>query len=266
MSSINASIYIPRMHIKHTQESIAYYMAQFGIVSHVDFTPINKKPGFGENVNEVVKSAFVHFSDPWFCNDKKKYHFQSVTTGEENNTFWKTIASGIAYKLQVSNEYWLCLKNKNPIQRTFMNIHQVVENGRYLESLIHAQAKKIAELENKIKSMLDFDTNCFNDGHDENRIEKPSLYETFNNTSDIREIIDLINKYDYTDEEVSEVINIYEPYENNYIPEVEHIETLLMYFPKSKISYNTMNAIKNSFPDRVKYILELQNINLERTN
>jgi hypothetical protein len=88
--------------------------------------------------------------------------------------------------------------------------------------------------------------------------EKPSLYNTFTTTSDIRCIIDLINKYDYTDEEVSEVINIYEPYEDNNIPEVEHIEVLLMYFPKSIISHNTMNAIKKSFPDRVEPILKLQ--------
>ncbi len=88
--------------------------------------------------------------------------------------------------------------------------------------------------------------------------EKPSLYNTFKNTGDIRVILDLINKYDYTDEEASMVINIYEPYENDYIPEVEHIEVLLMYFPTSEVSHNTMNAIKNTFPDRVNPILELQ--------
>lgn len=88
---------------------------------------------------------------------------------------------------------------------------------------------------------------------------KPSLYVAFKNAGDISEIIDLIDKYYYTDEEASEVINFYEPYENNYIPEVEHIEVLLTYFPKGEISNNTMNAIKNCFPDRVKPILELQN-------
>lgn len=165
--SIMSSIYIPRMSVDHTEESVAYYMAQYGIgtVSHVDFTPINKKPGFGENVNEVVKSAFVHFSDPWFCSDKL-YYFQ-CRTFMGNTKFWEIIASGIGYKLQVSdNEYWLCFKNKNPVQRTMMNIHQVVENGRYLEGLIEAQAKKIAELEDKLKTMLEFDTNCFDDEQD----------------------------------------------------------------------------------------------------
>ena len=150
--SISTSIYIPRMSIDHNEESIKYYMEHYriGDVSHVDFTPINKKPGFGENVDQVVKSAFVHFSDPWFCSDKF-YHFQSRTF-MGNETFWDTIASGQPYKLQVNpSEYWLCLKNKNPIQRSMMNIHQVVENGRHLEGLVEAQAKKIEELERKLE-------------------------------------------------------------------------------------------------------------------
>ena len=152
--SIYSSIYIPRVDSEHTEESITYYMAHYniGTVSHIDFTPINKKPGFKENVKEVVKSAFVHFSDPWFCSDKL-YYFQSRTY-MGNTKFWETIASGIGYKLQVSdNEYWLCFKNKNPVQRTMMNIHQVVENGRHLEGLIEAQAKTIQEQAEKIEAL-----------------------------------------------------------------------------------------------------------------
>ena len=101
--------------------------------------------------------------------------------------------------------------------------------------------------------------------------EKPSLYNVFKTTGDIRVIIDLIDKYNYIDEEVSEevsdIINIYEPYEDNYIPEIEHIEVLLMYFPKSKITYNTINAIKKSFPNRVEYILGLKSfIEMDNNN
>ena len=90
-------------------------------------------------------------------------------------------------------------------------------------------------------------------------IEKPSLVKEYETTADIRVIINLINKYNYTDEEANEVINIYEPYENDYIPEVEHIETLLLYFPNSRVSNNTMNAIKKCFPHMVEPILKLQN-------
>ena len=48
------------------------------------------------------------------------------------------------------NPHWICLKNRNPVQRTLMNIHQVVENGRYLEGLIEEQAKTIQEQRVKI--------------------------------------------------------------------------------------------------------------------
>ena len=161
--SISTSLYIPRMSVDHTEKFIRSIMEfyRIGTVIQVDFTPINKKPGFGENVDQVVKSAFVHFSDPWFCSDKL-YHFQ-CRTFMGNIDFWETIAIGQPYKLQISPaEYWLCLKNKNPIQRTMMNIHQVVENGRHLEGLleiqaktIEEQAKKIEDLERKVEGMRD---------------------------------------------------------------------------------------------------------------
>lgn len=128
------------MSVEYTEEMIAYYMIhdKIGIVSYVDFTSINQKPGFGENVDEVVKSAFVHFS----------------ATNLSNHDFWHTIATGQPYKLKIkSDEYWLCLKNNNPIQRTLMNLHQVVENGRHLEGLIESQAKIIQEQANKLEEL-----------------------------------------------------------------------------------------------------------------
>ena len=137
MSAIT-SIYIPRMSINHTENSITEFMYQFqiGEVSYIDFTPINKKPGFTEIHDEKFMSAFVHFSTPWL----------------KNCDFWETIASDKPYKIQVSpREYWLCLKNKNPVQRTMMNIHQVVDNGRHLEKLVEEQSKKIKELDYKLE-------------------------------------------------------------------------------------------------------------------
>lgn len=88
--------------------------------------------------------------------------------------------------------------------------------------------------------------------------EKPNLKVDFQSNGDIRSLYDLISKYQYTDEEASEVINIYEPYTNNSIPEVEHIEFLLGYFPNSKISESTLSAIQYSFPNRLPVILKLK--------
>ena len=136
MSAIT-SIYIPRISTCRDEKYImdAMYQFQIGEVSYVDFTPINKKPGFVEIHDEQYMSAFVHFSRPW----------------STSSDFWDTIADEKPYKLQVtSREYWLCLKNKNPVQRTMMNIHQVVDNGRHLEKVIEDQAKKIKELDDKL--------------------------------------------------------------------------------------------------------------------
>jgi|LakMenEpi03Aug12_release.lakeMendotaPanAssembly.Ray.scaffolds.fasta_scaffold512575_2 hypothetical protein len=151
MSSIYTSIYIPRMAAEHDEESITNVMEKYkiGTVSHVDFTPIYKKPGFGEKVDDVVKSAFVHFSDEMMTIDK----WGCTRLG--NSKFWHTILNlGEAFKVQVNEkEYWLCLNNKKPVQRTMMNIHQVVENGRYLEHLVQEQGKKLREQEDTIHNL-----------------------------------------------------------------------------------------------------------------
>ena len=142
------------MSTRHTLGSIKNIMSTFriGTVERIDFTPINKKPGFGENVDDVVMSAFVHFSDP-ILGDDNCYNYTSDSYLRDNN-FWDTISYDQPYRLQVSyNEYWICLKNKKPVRYTMMNIHQVVENGRYLENLIEEQNNKIKELEKKIDNM-----------------------------------------------------------------------------------------------------------------
>jgi len=137
MNSIK-SIYVPRMSTRWTEEAVIEKMTRYGFgnVSRVDFTPINKKPGFGENVDLVVKSAFIHFE---FINI---YY-----------TLWDTLENNGSYKFQVdTNEYWILLKNKNPVQETLMNLHQIVENGRYLENLINNQAEEISQLRESLAS------------------------------------------------------------------------------------------------------------------
>lgn len=142
------SLYIPRMSVKHDKDSISGYleMLNIGVVSRVDFTPINKKPGFKEDIGSNTKSAFVHFS-----NVPQGYFGKGFPYDVH---FWSEIYSGKSFKLQVSeNEYWLCLKNNKPIQKTLMNIHQVVENGRHLENLVEEQAKKIQEQQEIIEKL-----------------------------------------------------------------------------------------------------------------
>jgi hypothetical protein len=151
----DASIYIPRMSTKWTEAGVKNFMGdlRIGTVSRVDFTPINKKPGFSEKTNEDFMSAFIHFSDPYVYNDHYVFRFEMYMG---NQRFWDEIENNRPYKLYTPigvGEYWICLKNKNPVQRTMMNIHQVVENGRHLESLVSEQAEEIKNLKETVAEL-----------------------------------------------------------------------------------------------------------------
>ena len=143
MNSI--SIYIPRVNSNVTENYVKDVFGDQGItgIVRVDFTPIGKKPGFGENVDNVIKSAFVHFK-------------VSNSYMQSTYNFWRLINESIGYKFYpsyITTEYWLLLPAKKPIQQTMMNNSQIVENGRHLENLIEHQANKIEEQANKIEEL-----------------------------------------------------------------------------------------------------------------
>lgn len=152
---------------------------KFGVVNRVDFTTINKKPGFSENMTNNFKSAFVHFDCIW----NKSYLYS-----KDGKKFWDAIENETPYKVNLEknefergkNEYWICLKNKNPVKSTLMNIHQVVENSRYLENLVAEQSneieeqnkkiteqgKQIANLQIMLEALLTMDKKMFDDEED----------------------------------------------------------------------------------------------------
>jgi hypothetical protein len=156
MNSIT-SIYIPRMSVIHTEESVINVMfnLRIGTVSRVDFIPINKKPGFVEKFDDVYKSAFVHFYLPL-----PRYEGPPLPAEDtaglclRNQYIWDMLDTDEPCRVKVSpNEYWFILQNKNPVSETMMNIHQVVENGRHLEGLIEKQNKKLEEQDTTIKKL-----------------------------------------------------------------------------------------------------------------
>lgn len=141
------SIYIPRLYSSWTQKGVIEIMERFsiGLANRVDFTPVHCIPGFRENMNDIWVSAFVHFDFPYIIHDKRNPLYESEQC---NNEFWDVVESDKPYRLQISrHEYWICLKNRDPVARTRMNIHQVVENCRHLEGVISSQAHKISRLE-----------------------------------------------------------------------------------------------------------------------
>jgi Asp-tRNA(Asn)/Glu-tRNA(Gln) amidotransferase C subunit len=143
MTSI-ISIYIPRMSLFIKEDMIKAEFNKFiGEVLRVDFTSIDKKPGFKENFNTTFKSAFIHLTIIY------------------NTTLVKTILNslnnGLGYKFypQCNKEYWILLKVKNPIIQTWMNNSQIVENCRYLESKLEIQEETIKYLQEKLEKVID---------------------------------------------------------------------------------------------------------------
>lgn len=144
MSSQLNSIYIPRVSKVHTEESIRYIMdvSRVGMVTRVDFTPINKSKGFQKVVEPgAFRSAFVHFTTTW----------QHPTY---THVVWEGIRNDVPHQLVVSkDEYWICMKNKSPIQSTHMNIHQVVDNCAYLEKQLIAQTSETETLKEQVTEL-----------------------------------------------------------------------------------------------------------------
>jgi len=115
-----------------------------GFVARVDFTPINKSKGFQKVIEPgAFRSAFVHF----LPQRQPPMYIHPV---------WDCVEKEVPYHLHVSKEeYWICLKNKSPVQNTHMNIHQVVDNCAYLEKLIITQKTEIESLKNVVSEILD---------------------------------------------------------------------------------------------------------------
>jgi len=113
MNSI-MSIYIPRIHNSYDENYINSVMQFFmiGTVKRVDFCAI-------EGIEDYC-SAFIHFM--YYMDNS--YVYEMLISLEQ----------GHSQKLQIApKEYWILLKNNNPVTDTRLNIHQVVENARLLE-------------------------------------------------------------------------------------------------------------------------------------
>ena len=146
MNSIK-SIYIPRMSSFIDEEYIKceFNYLGIGMVSRVDFTELNKTPGFHRMSSDTqeYKSAFVHF----------KYLYYNEFTVNILDSFEKGKPAHI-YPDLYKREFWILLPAKNPVPETMMNIHQVVENCRILEERIKVLEEKNELLTEKVNNVL----------------------------------------------------------------------------------------------------------------
>lgn len=132
------------MSSSNSKEGVVEVFKTLGTVSRVDFTNINKKQGFVENLSDPVKSAFVHL----------------INLTELGIRVKAGVSEGETYKINPGvhssdTEYWLILPAHSPIQETMMNNSQIVENCKNLEKKVNDQATTIQMHEFKIKSLED---------------------------------------------------------------------------------------------------------------
>jgi len=109
------SFYIPRIHKYYTTEDIkaTFRVFNIGEIERIDY--VNKRG------DDTYYSAFVYMS----------YMYNTTTA---NDIMYYLQKEEGYYQLWVEkNVFWWILKNKNPIDYTHYNIHQVVENARLLK-------------------------------------------------------------------------------------------------------------------------------------
>ena len=146
MDGLNC-IYIPRISTLVPSEVVARELENCGIgrVSRVDFAPITKQPGFGKDIDSVVRSAFVHFKDS-FVNELTAEIMQKFKNGE-GYRFYPDFCPPPYFR----REYWLLLKATNPIPETTMTNAQIVNNCHLLEVRVEEQAQTIRQLQEALE-------------------------------------------------------------------------------------------------------------------
>lgn len=143
------------MALCHTEHSVRDVFRAYGFsVLSVDFNPINKeKHGFTEQYDQYM-CAFVYFT---IIGGGFPYSesFVQICTSEIDMEPLQISLKGNAGLNWSMNEFWMLLKNKKPIARSRFNIHQIVENARYMELQIEQQAKKIEEQAKQIEALME---------------------------------------------------------------------------------------------------------------
>lgn len=148
------SIYVPRMKSQYTFQDVFHivqntFHIQLGLNAYaydIDFVCVNPSRTFFSNLkpNDKFKAAFIYMNI--VCNQK--------------HPSLNKIINGIAHKIEISdNEFWWILKNSNPIERTCLNIHQIVHLSQFLEQSVLKQQNCIKQLQENMGKLIDHITN-----------------------------------------------------------------------------------------------------------
>jgi len=153
MASTNTqmySVFIPTISKAHTEERIAYYFAVncVGKVERVDFVEFQSGiKGLHGDVKDF-QQAFVHFSP-----DQKTHEIMEAIKQKGSYLFypWEKSLKVCSFKEQ--NQYWILLKNKNPVPKTELNVNQLAHNQKLLEERSAQMEEREALMVQKMAQM-----------------------------------------------------------------------------------------------------------------
>jgi len=141
MSSINSqmcSVFIPTIPKIHTEEIIANYFALncVGKVERVDF--VEFQSGL-KGLQKDFQQAFVHFSP-----QQKTREIMEAIEQKGSYRF---------YPFKEQNQYWILLKNKNPVPKTELNVNQLAHNQNLMEEREAIMVQKMEKMEQRMAQM-----------------------------------------------------------------------------------------------------------------
>ena len=156
MASTNSqmySVFIPTISKVHTEEIIANYFAlnSVGKVERVDFVEFQSGV---KGLQKDFQQAFVHFSPQQKTREimeaieqKGSYRFYPCEMKERHSCSFKE-----------QNQYWILLKNKNPVPKTELNVNQLAHNQKLMEEREALMVEKMEKMEQRMAQMDERET------------------------------------------------------------------------------------------------------------
>ena len=144
------SVFIPTISKAHTQEIIANYFAlnSVGKVERVDFVEFQNDE---DRVCDPTRfqQAFVHFSP-----QQKTREIMEVIEQKGSYRFYpcEKLINICSFKEQ--NQYWILLKNKNPLPKTELNVNQLAHNQKLMEERYVQMEEREALMVEKMEKMF----------------------------------------------------------------------------------------------------------------
>ena len=142
------SVFIPTISKAHTEERIANYFALkcVGNVERVDFVEFQNDEEDRVCDPKRFQQAFVHFTP-----DQKTHEIMEAIEQKGSYRFYP--CDKLICSFKEKNEYWILLKNKNPVPKTELNVNQLAHNQKLMEEREALMVEKMEKMFQKMEQM-----------------------------------------------------------------------------------------------------------------